>query len=797
MRSAYLLLTAGTLTASVLAVPPKTIAPAPPRAERALVGRHCVGCHSGTKTAGGLDLARLDPTRPETDAKIWEKALVKLHSGLMPPVGATPLSAQNRKALTDALETRLDRAALKRPNPGAPSLHRLNRTEYANSVRDLLDLEADVKPLLPPDDMSHGFDNMSEVLTVSPTLVAGYIRAAGKLSRLAIGDRNAAPTEEIYHVASALSQTGHIEGTPLGTRGGIVIRHHFPADGEYVFRATLYFTTNTFLFGMYQQGEKLEVAVNGKRVALFDVNPQMKVDDDLRTPPIPIKAGPQTVTVAFVQKASGPVEDFVEPFDHSLGDLFLGRTSGLTGLPHLRDVAIRGPFKPTGVSETPSRRKIFVVRPRSAAEEPAAARRILAGLAGQAYRRPATEQDLSRLLGLYAQGRKAGDFEAGIRLAVQYLLASPSFLFRVERTPSPVPRGGIYRLSDLELATRLSYFLWSSAPDERLRTLASAGRLKDPRVLDAEVKRLLADPRARALAQNFAGQWLHLRNLTDIQPDLFAFPNANQNLLQSMRRETELFFSHLVSADRPVTELLTANYTFVDETLARHYRIPDIEGSRFRKVTVTDENRRGILGHASVLTVTSFANRTSPVLRGKWVLETLLGAPPPTPPANIPPLEETEGTSRPRTVRDRLQVHRSNPACASCHTQMDPIGFALENFDAVGQWRNRESGNALDVRGTLVDGTPLTGPLSLRKALLGHSDAFKSNFTQKLLTYALGRGTEYTDMPAVRTIQRDAGARGDRFSAYVLGIVKSVPFQYRRISEPRLAFEPGVTHVPH
>ncbi|MGC4044806.1 MAG: DUF1592 domain-containing protein [Armatimonas sp.] len=771
--------------------------PSAPDEQKALVGQHCLSCHQGKQAAGGFNLTRLQLAHPERNAADWERTLVQLNAGLMPPAVAAPLLEKDRKTLSLGIARRLDRAAAANPNPGAPALHRLNRTEYANSVRDLLDLEVDAAPLLPPDDMSHGFDNMSEVLNVSPTLIAGYARAAGKLSRLAVGDPKAAATEDIYHVPSALSQTGHLEGTPLGTRGGIVIRHHFPADGEYVFRSTLYFTTNTFLFGMYQRGEKLEVAVNGERVAVFDINPMMKGDDDLRTPPIKIKAGPQTITVAFVQKAAGPVEDFVEPFDHSLGDLFLGRTSGLTGLPHLRDVAIRGPLRTTGLSETPSRRKIFTVRPKTEAEEPAAARQILARLAGQAYRRPASEAELTRLLKLYAEGRKSGDFESGIQLALQYLLASPQFVFRLEQTPPIAAPGQNVRISDLELATRLSYFLWSSLPDDRLRALATQGKLREPKVLESEVQRLLADPRSEALAKNFAGQWLHLRNLTDIQLDLFAFPNANQNLLQSMRRETELFFHHLVQADRPVSELLTADYTFLDETLARHYKIPDISGARFRRVALTDPNRRGILGQASVLTVTSFANRTSPVVRGKWVLETLLGAPPPPPPPNIPPLKETEGTPQHQTVRARLEEHRKNPACASCHTIMDPVGFSLENFDAVGAWREREGSRPLDTRGKLVDGTPVSSPATLRQALVGRSGAFQANFTRKLLTYALGRGVTYYDMPAVRGIQHEAGQKGDRFSAYVLGIVKSLPFQYRRVPSSRLASRSGVTNVPN
>jgi hypothetical protein len=750
-------------------------------AQRAFIGRYCANCHNGKSAAAGLTLTKLDTAHPERNARQWEKVFVKLRAGMMPPASAPRPDRAALLSFVAAQEARIDAAAVAHPNPGAPALHRLNRNEYANSVRDLLDLDVDVSALLPPDDMSHGFDNMAEVLNVSPTLLQGYIRAAGKISRAAIGEPNAAPSEEIYHLPSTLSQTQHIEGAPFGTRGGIVIRHNFPADGEYRFRMTLYFTTNTFLFGMYQQGEQLEVAVNGERVALFPINPMMKVDEDLRTPPIKIKAGPQTITVAFLQKAEGPVEDFVQPFDHSLGDLFLGRTQGLTALPHLRDVAINGPYHITGVSDTPSRRRILICRPQNSGDELPAARKILAALARRAYRRPVTEADIKDLLSIYAVGRKEGDFESGIRLGVQFILANPQFVFRFERPPAHATAGQTYRLSDLELASRLSYFLWSSAPDARLLDLASRGRLKDPAVLESETRRLLADPRAEALATSFAGQWLHLRNLNDIQPDLFAFPNANRNLLLSMRRETELFFTNLIREDRDITDLLTADYTFVDGTLARHYGIPNVEGSRFRRVRLTDENRRGLLGQASILTVTSFANRTSPVNRGKWILDTLLGAPPPRPPANVPPLREvTEGTM-PQSVRERLEEHRRNPACAGCHTQMDPLGFALENFDAVGAWRIRDNGFPIDARGRLVDGAQVNGPQSLRRALLAHSDAFRSAFTQKLLTYALGRGIETYDMPAVRAIDRAAAHNGYRFSSYVLGIVRSAPFQWRRV----------------
>ena len=765
---------------------PTNSAVAPPR--HTLTDRYCLSCHQGKQPAGGFNLAKLDPAHPDRNAPEWEKALVQMRAGLMPPVGSLRPAETEMKTFAAALEAGIDREALARPNPGSPSLHRLNRTEYANSVRDLLAVDIDAATLLPADDMSHGFDNMAEVLNVSPTLLSGYIRAAGKISRMAIGEPNAAPSEEVTHLPSTLSQTQHIEGTPFGTRGGIAFKHWFPADGEYTFSLTLYFTTNTFLFGVTQKGEQIELAVNGERAALFDVNPLMKVDDILKTPPIKIKAGPQTITAAFVQKADGAVEDFVQPFDHSLGDLFLGRTVGLTGLPHLRDVAIRGPYHPTGVSETPGRRRIFVTYPKSAGDELPAAKKILSALASRAYRKPVTDADVRDLLNLYQQGRKSGNFEDGIRLGVQFILANPQFVFRFERTPENVKPGTNYRISDLELSARLSYFLWSSTPDEELLAVANAGKLRNPATLEHEVRRMLADSRSDALAANFAGQWLHLRNLKDIQPDLFAFPNFNHNLLDSMRRETELFFANLVHEDRNVTELLTADYTFVDENLAKHYGIPNVAGTYFRRVALADPNRRGLLGQGSILTVTSFANRTSPTVRGKWILDTLLAAPPPPQPANIPPLKEVIEGIAPVTVRDRLEAHRKNPACASCHAVMDPLGFALENFDATGAWRWRDNGYKIDAGGRLLDGTKVNSPQTLRKALTAHSDVFLRAFTEKLLTYALGRGIQFYDMPTVRAIDRAAVRSDNRFSAFVFGIVESVPFQQRRVPG---ALKPG------
>ena len=757
-----------------------------PQTQRAFLDQYCVGCHSDRLKTGGLSLQKLDVAHPEQNAETWEKVIRKVRAGLMPPAG---LPRPERAVLSDfaaKLENAIDQASLAHPNPGRPALHRLNRAEYANSVSDLLGIDVNVASLLPTDDSSHGFDNMAEVLNVSPTLMEGYVRAAGQIAREAVGDPGMTPLVTTYHIPQAISQLDHMEGTPFGTRGGLVIRHNFPADGEYVFKMTFYYSSIGPVFGGSQKkgAQQLEVAINGQRVALLEFNPQMKVDDDLRTPPIKVKAGPQEVSAAFIMKAEGPVEDYMMPFKQSLADLSTGHIPGLTGLPHIRDMGISGPFNATGVGDTPSRRRIFICRPAQGEDEIPCARKIILPLVRQAYRRPATDADLEELLNVYQSGRNKGDFDSGIRLVVQTIVADPQFVFRAERTPAGVSPGTNYRISDLELASRLSYFLWSSAPDNELIDIAGRNKLHEPVVLEQQVRRMLADTRSEAVANNFAEQWLGLRNLKDAQPDVYLFPDFDKNLVNSMQRETELLFESIVREDRNIVDLLTANYTFVDERLAGHYGIPDISGSRFRRVTITDENRFGLLGQASILTATSLANRTSPVQRGKWILEQILGVTAPTPPPNVPALKENGGENvKPLSVRERMQQHRANEPCASCHKIMDPLGFALENFDAVGAWRIHDSGYNIDPSGQLYDGTKVDGPVSLRAALVNHSDMFIRNFTDKLLTYALGRGTEYYDMPIVRAIDRDASRSDNRFSSIVLGIVKSVPFQMRKAEE--------------
>ncbi len=762
------------------------------KTDQEFVSRYCAACHNDKLKAGGFSFTQVDLAHPGQNAEQFEKVILKLRTGMMPPAGLPRPKADALNGFVADLETRIDRAAAGHPNPGAPALHRLNRAEYRNSIHDLLGLDVDAETLLPADSITHGFDNMSEALTVTPTLMEAYVRAAGKISRVAVGDPGMQPIVDTYRVATNFSQIRHVEGAPFGTRGGISVVHNFPADAEYVFRMTLVFTRNTFLFGSTMEGEQLEVSVNGERVALLDINPLMKAgDNDLRTPPIKVKAGPQRISASFIKKGDGPIDDFLQRPERSLADDFSGQIPGLTNPPHLRDLGIMGPYKATGVSETVSRRRIFTCRPATTDQEEPCAREIISRLARQAYRRPVSKESFDDLMQVYWDGREHGNFESGIRMALQYILANPEFAFRFERTPPGVHAGEDYRVSDLELASRLSYFLWSSLPDEELISVANQGKLREPAVLQRQVERLLADPRSEALAKNFAAQWLHLRGLTDANPDVYLYPDSDDNLLQSMRRETELLFDSIVRENRSVVDLLTANYTFVDERLAKHYGIPNIQGSRFRRVSLTDENRFGLLGQGSVLTVTSASNRTSPVARGKWVMEQLLGVSPPPPPPNVPALAENNvlggETIKLRSVRERLEQHRASEPCNSCHKMMDPIGLALENFDAVGAWRTRDSGFVVDPSGQLVDGSKVDSPESLRLALLHYSDAYVTNFTIRLLTYALGRGLSPSDMPAVRRIIRESGEE-HRFGSIVLNIAKSSPFQMRR-AEP----QPAVT----
>ena len=708
----------------------------------------------------------------------------------MPPAGAARPDEAALAGLADTLAARLDAAAAASPNPGRRTFQRLNRSEYGRSVRDLLDLEVDVAAFLPPDTLSHGFDNIADVQTLSPTLMEGYLRAASRISTAAVGDRDATASEATFKVPRTASQMRHVEGAPFGTRGGVSVLHNFPADGEYVFRMMLHGEPTGRLFGTTDaDGEQLEVSIDGERVALLGIDPFLSESDptglNIQTDPIAVRAGSHRVAAAFIERFAGPVDDLIAPIEHTLADTQIGTAYGITLLPHLRDLSIVGPYHVTGVSETPSRRAIFSCRPTSPDDEMACAREIVTRLAAQAYRRPLGEADRAGLMRFYAEGRAGADFEAGIRTALRAILASPHFVFRVEQVPEGVGPGENYRLGDLELASRLSFFLWGTAPDGELIRLAGEGVFSDPVSLEQQARQMLEDPRSEALATRFAAQWLRLQDLDRLFPDALNYPQYDKTLGEAMRRETERLFAHLVRADRPVTELLTADYTFVNERLATHYGIPNVTGHRFRRVTLRDENRRGLLGHGSVLASTSFANRTSPVLRGKWVMEVLLGSPPPPPPPppTVPDLEEVDEVAGDRllSVRERLEQHRSNPACSSCHRMMDPIGLALENFDVTGAWRIKDSGVPIDATGELYDGTPLAGPADLRAALVARSETFITTFTENLMAYAIGRRVEYYDMPAVRTIVREAAEQQNRVSAFVLGVVGSAAFQMSRV----------------
>ncbi|MGE3191105.1 MAG: DUF1592 domain-containing protein, partial [Vicinamibacterales bacterium] len=698
-------------------------------------------------------------------------------------------------AFVESLQAAIDAAAARAPHAGAPELHRLNRTEYRNSIRDLFDLDVDVTTMLPPDEMGRGFDNMADALAVTPALVQGYVRAAGKISRLAVGDPAVTPAMTMYKVPKVVNQMRHVEGAPWGTRGGTAVVHNFLADGDYTFRLALYYDYLESLYGQNLppnlQGQQLEVSVDGVRAALFTIDPSVPETKNLLvTPKVRITAGPHRIAAAFLAKFDGPTEDTFRQVEQSMVDISAG-VPGVIALPHLLSMTVAGPFEVTGVSDTPSRARIFSCMPSSPDEEPACAMQIIRAVARRAFRRPVTDVDTEFLYGYFDQGRREGGFERGIQMAVQAIIASPKFVFRFERTPDGVRPGQTYRLADLELAARLSFFLWSSAPDEELLVAASAGRLKDPAVLEAQVRRMLADPRANALADSFAYQWLRLQTVKEADPDSGLFPNFTRNLGESMTRETKLLFEAIMREDRPILELLTADYTYVDEVLAKHYGIPNVQGATFRRVPVTDPNRFGLLGHSSVLTLTSLANRTSPVVRGKYVLEVLLGVSPPPPPPNVPPLKENVENEKAQPVRERLAAHRANPACAACHNMMDPIGLALENFDATGLWRSHDSGQPVDASGRLYDGTPLDGPVSLRNAVLAHEDAFIASFAENLMAYGLGRIVDYRDMPAVRGVVRAAAAADYRFSAFVLGIVRSVPFQMREADRTATSAEAG------
>jgi hypothetical protein len=716
----------------------------------------------------------------------------KLRAGMMPPPGAARPDAAAITSMVHALETAMDTRATLNPKPGWRPFQRLNRAEYAAAVRDLLGLDIDVNAYLPPDTMSGGFDNVADTQVFSPQLMQGYLRAASQISRLAVGDRNASATSATYRIPHSRSQMAHVPGAPLGTRGGTSVVHVFPADGDYVIKVAMQYASLGGLFGrtpLMTMGfrEQVDVSVNGERVATLDVSPTMTETDfgqnkgqngmEIRTPPIHIKAGPSRVTAAFIRRLDGPVDDLMAPIDNTseMGDGY-----GATTLPHMRDMTIIGPTTVTGVSETVSRRRIFTCRPTSATQEEACATQIIKELTARAYRGRGEAQGIQQAMQFYAKGRETGDFENGIRMALQSILVSPLFVFRFEGGVTPAATAsGTYYLAGDAVASRLSFFLWGTAPDAELLKAADAGLLRTTAGLEKQVRRMLADPRAEALSVRFASQWLRLQDLDKLLPDFNAYPQFDDTLKDAMRRETALFFNSVVRDDRNVLDLLTADYTFVNERLARHYGIPNVTGAEFRRVTLP-EYRRGLLGEGSILTLTSVADRTSPVLRGKWVMEVLIGSPPPPPPPDVPALDDsvtaTAGGKR-LSTRQRMEEHRANPSCNSCHRVIDPLGLALENFDATGAWRIKDNEVPVDVVGDLYDQTRMDGPAGLRAALLKHSDMVLRSFAENLMTYALGRRLEYTDMPAVRAIVNGAAKQNNKMSAYILGVVNSAAFR--------------------
>ena len=752
------------------------------------VQRYCGSCHNPTMRRGNLNLRGYSiATATQSDAT--EKIIRKLRAEMMPPPGSKRPGGDTLLALVETLETTMDAAPV---NPGTRTFQRLNRAEYERVVRDLLALDVNAGEWLPLDQKSANFDNISDVQALSPTLLEGYLNAASAVSRMAIGDRKAGLAQVLYKTSPFTSQHpwDHVEGTPYGTRGGMAVKHTFPADGIYQIRVNVG-------GGVGRPTEDVDVSIDGERVALLRYDRGINRNsesadlplgaDYLLTEPLTIKGGQRMVSVSFVKNVDGPYEDLIKPHEWSRASQGNG-AAGTTEPAYLMDVLVTGPTKILGLSDSPSRRKLFSCAPAAAAAQRVCAQSILERVATRAYRRPLTANDRTALMAFYDKGATSGGtvgFEDGVRLGVQAILASPHFIFRFERTPAGVAEGKDYRIDDLELATRLSFFLWSTIPDERLLSLARQRRLSQPAVFGAEVKRMLADPRAEALSTRFAAQWLRLQDLEKVKPDAFLFPDFDQLLANAMQKETELFFEDLVRKDRSVLTAFTAESTFVNERLAKHYGIPAVSGSHFRKVAYADDQRRGVLGHGSVLVQTSLGNRTSPVLRGKWVMEVLLGAPPPPPPPNVPDLEQTVGAKDGRqfTTRERMEMHRANPTCKSCHNFMDPIGLALDNFDVTGRLRFRENGAQLDTRGNLYDGTPITTTADLTKALLKRPLPLMRNFTENLMAYALGRRVEDYDMPTVRAIVRDASKQNYRMSAFVMGVVNSKAFQSKR-AEP-------------
>ena len=764
----------------------------------AVVGKYCVTCHNQRLKTADVMFDAEGITDIGQHAEVWEKVVRKVRSGSMPPLGRPRPEPAALTQWVAGLEKALDSAAAARPNPGrVAAMHRLNQTEYPNVIRDLLHLDVDGGALLPVDDAGYGFDNNADVLSISPPLLQRYMLAAAKVSRLAMGAPISRPTAVVYMNSPLLWQEDRVSpDLPFGSRGGIAVRHTFPVAGEYEFNIRIPRRADPSQFLKELQGtEPIEVRIDHERVKLIepksdggeapegaaDYQQEEKTESVFRFR-LPVKAGPRLVAISFVADMGHRLAIDARPLRPSLSSFFF---QTYPRNPEISGVQIVGPFDPRGAEDTPSRRRVLVCQPSTAVDEEPCAREILATLAHRAYRGTARDADVVTLMAAYKTGRSEGDFETGIQWALEALLVQPKFLFRVVRDPEDVQPGVPYRLSDLELASRLSFFLWSSIPDDELLAVAKRGTLSNPVVLEQQVRRMLADSRSAVLAKDFAGQWLWLRKLRHLQPNPDLFPYFEENLRQALRQETELFIESQVREDRSISELLTADYTFVNERLAQHYRIPHVYGDHFRRITAPDERRLGLLGHGSILAVTSYANRTSPVIRGKWLLENFLGTPPPPPPPNVEGLKENREGEPPTTVRERLEAHRRNPACATCHKLMDPLGFALENFDALGRWRaeDAESKERIDSSGTLVDGTEFDGPAEFRNVLLERRVEFVDTVIERLLTYALGRGTEYYDRPAIRTIVREAGPNDYRWSSIILGIVKSDPFQMRAAAD--------------
>jgi hypothetical protein len=759
-------------------------APAP---HLSLIDGYCLSCHDEDHKKGGLALETIAADDVPRHPDVWEKVVRKLRARQMPPIGKERPDDATYDAVIASLETSLDRAARANPNPGrTATIRRLTRTEYQNAIRDLLALDVDVASLLPPDESSYGFDNVT-VGDLSPTLLDRYVSAAEKISRLAIGLSSRSPGGETIRISADLTQEEHLDGLPVGTRGGAVVHYTFPLDGEYEIQIRLTRDRDEHVEGL-SEAHDLELLLDRERVQLFTVKPPLreagisddqqpsheKVDQHLKIR-VPVNAGPHVVGVAFPKKPSVLLETPRQPYQTHFNSYRHPRIQ-----PAIYSISIIGPYAPTGPGDTPSRHRIFVSRPASPVQEDRSAKRILAALMRKAYRRPVTDADLEGPFQLYRKARTNSDFEAGIEMALSAVLVSPQFLFRVEQDPAGIPPNTVYRISDLDLASRLSFFLWSSIPDDELLGVAIAGKLHEPAVLEAQVRRLLADSRSRALVSNFASQWLRLRNLDSITPDMRLFPDFDDNLRQAFRQETELFFESILREDRSVLDLLRANYTFVNERLAKHYGISNVYGSRFRRITLDEDScRGGLLRQGSILTVTSYATRTSPVLRGKFVLDNLLGVPPPPPLPDVPALKDNTVDGH-LSVRERLSEHRSNATCAACHNLMDPLGLSLEKFDAVGRRRTVEGGTPIDASGGLPDGSRFADVQGLEAALLRRPELLVGTFTEKLLTYALGRGVEYYDAPATRAIVRDARSQNFRMSSIILGVVKSQPFQMRK-----------------